>query len=194
MTSMSRAISRALFPVVVALPLALVACGPKNDDSGGDTGGSGDDGSDDGGTGSQGSGGTGGGSSSGSGTETGGSGVTSTESETCELIEQLDPAVDTCDLHTCEEVSEVWNEVRQTHRSCEVEGDCVVVSDTFDFTCDCGDAINTDGAAAQEPLRSRWSFLGCDPDCGPSGQDCGQCDCEPPSHAVCTDGQCQGAW
>jgi hypothetical protein len=110
------------------------------------------------------------------------------------LIEQLDPPVDTCDLHTCQEVGEVWNEVRQTHKGCEVEEDCVVVSDTFDFTCDCGDAINTGGAAAQEPLRSRWSYLGCDPDCGPSGEDCGQCDCEPPSHAVCTDGQCQGAW
>jgi hypothetical protein len=181
--------------LISVLLVTTTACGPdkSNDGEEGNSGGTASESGDDGGT-ATGASSSGGGATSSGGTETGGSGATNTQSETCEMIEQVDPPVDTCDLHTCEEVSDVWNEVRQTHRSCDVEGDCVVVSDTFDFTCDCGDAVNTDGAAAQEPLRSRWSYLGCDPDCGPSGEDCGQCDCEPPSHAVCTDGQCQGAW
>ena len=53
------------------------------------------------------------------------------------------------------------------------------------------DATKLDAIAK---LRARWTELGCDPDCGPDGADCGFCDCEPPSSAACTEGICQPVW
>ncbi len=111
---------------------------------------------------------------------------------TSRMVPTLEPAVDVCDLTTCEQVDATFRQLRESHRECSDNDDCVVTSETFDWTCDCGDVMNRDGLPGIPPLRERWDELDCDPDC--SGGDCNICDCEPPPSSTCEGGRCTRSW
>jgi len=109
-------------------------------------------------------------------------------------VAEGEPDVDLCTLTTCQQVSEVFSALRTANKACVETADCALTSDNFDYTCDCGDVVHSGKLDAIATLLAHWKSLGCDPDCGADGADCGFCDCEPPTGAECDGGVCKPVW